>query len=84
MKKLTTGIVLAGTLTATGCLATKEAPTQVVYRFDDHRYLELKGWNCEGELWYTDTQRAFIHSHIFSFTGYLPKNSFIPPSVISR
>ena len=42
MKKLTTGIVLAGTLTATGCLATKEAPTQVVYRFDDHRNLELK------------------------------------------
>ena len=36
-------------------------PVQVVYRFDDHRYLELKGWDCEGELWYTDTQRG-IHS----------------------
>ena len=84
MKKLTTGIVLAGTLTATGCLATKEAPTQVVYRFDDHRYLELKGWNCEGELWYTDTQRGIHSQPYFRFTGYLPKNSFIPPSVISR
>ncbi|MER0126981.1 T6SS immunity protein Tli3 family protein [Franconibacter daqui] len=36
-------------------------PVQVVYRFDDHRYLELKGWDCEGELWYTDTKRG-IHS----------------------
>jgi hypothetical protein len=23
----------------------KEPPVQVVYRFDDHRYLELKGWD---------------------------------------
>ncbi|MEP8839089.1 hypothetical protein ABKV41_23645, partial [Enterobacter roggenkampii] len=37
---------------ASGCQAN-EPPTQVVYRFDDHRYLELKGWDCEGELWYT-------------------------------
>ena len=36
-------------------------PVQVVYRFDDHRYLELKGWDCEGELWYTDTKRG-IHT----------------------
>ncbi|WP_458306134.1 T6SS immunity protein Tli3 family protein, partial [Klebsiella michiganensis] len=47
-------------LVVSGCGA-KEPPMQVVYRFDDHRYLELKGWNCEGELWYTDTQRG-IHS----------------------
>ncbi len=42
-------------------MRAKEPPTQVVYRFDDHRYLELKGWDCEGELWYTDTQRG-IHT----------------------
>jgi hypothetical protein len=48
------------TLAVSGCQA-KQPPTQVVYRFDDHRYLELKGWNCEGELWYTDTQRG-IHT----------------------
>jgi hypothetical protein len=48
------------TLAVSGCQA-KQPPTQVVYRFDDHRYLELKGWNCEGELWYTDNQRG-IHS----------------------
>ncbi|MGS3366430.1 hypothetical protein ACB382_32270, partial [Klebsiella michiganensis] len=75
MKKLTTGIVLAGTLTATGCLATKEAPTQVVYRFDDHRYLELKGWNCEGELWYTDTQRG-IHSQPYLMRWSLPPSRY--------
>lgn len=48
---------------AVGC-QSKEPPTQVVYRFDDHRYLELKGWDCEGELWYTDTQRS-IHSQVY-------------------
>ncbi|ELY4856352.1 hypothetical protein SM113_004397, partial [Cronobacter turicensis] len=47
-----------------GCQA-KEPPTQVVYRFDDHRYLELKGWDCVGELWYTDTKRG-IHSQVWS------------------
>ncbi|WP_310608733.1 T6SS immunity protein Tli3 family protein [Buttiauxella brennerae] len=52
--------ILLLALTVTGCHA-KQVPTQVVYRFDDHRYLELKGFNCEGQLWYTDTQRG-IHS----------------------
>ena len=58
-----TGSVLAAMLVVSGCGA-KEPPMQVVYRFDDHRYLELKGWNCEGELWYTDTQRG-IHSQLY-------------------
>ncbi|HDI3020382.1 TPA: hypothetical protein PL523_000828 [Cronobacter turicensis] len=56
--------VLAALLLVAGCQA-KEPPTQVVYRFDDHRYLELKGWDCEGELWYTDTKRG-IHSQVWS------------------
>ncbi|EPM7731984.1 T6SS immunity protein Tli3 family protein, partial [Klebsiella aerogenes] len=43
-------------LMVVGCQA-QQPPTQVIYRFDDHRYLELKGWDCEGELWYTDSQR---------------------------
>ena len=58
--KRTAGVALVTALTTFACLAT-EPPTQVVYRFDDHRYLELKGWDCEGELWYTDTQRG-IHT----------------------
>ncbi|EKM0373958.1 hypothetical protein PTT42_003656 [Cronobacter turicensis] len=56
--------VLAALLLVAGC-QVKEPPTQVVYRFDDHRYLELKGWDCEGELWYTDTKRG-IHSQVWS------------------
>ncbi|EOF4944961.1 hypothetical protein ACK1SI_002792 [Enterobacter kobei] len=60
MKTLCSGIAATAVLMASGCQA-KEPPTQVVYRFDDHRYLELKGWDCEGELWYTDTLRG-IHS----------------------
>ena len=38
---------LAAMLMAVGCQA-QQPPTQVIYRFDDHRYLELKGWGCEG------------------------------------
>ncbi|WP_422651181.1 T6SS immunity protein Tli3 family protein, partial [Enterobacter kobei] len=43
MKTLCSGIAATAVLMASGCQA-KEPPTQVVYRFDDHRYLELKGW----------------------------------------
>jgi hypothetical protein len=32
-------------------------PTQVVYRFDDHRWLELTGWLCEGALIYVDAEQ---------------------------
>ncbi|WP_426762273.1 T6SS immunity protein Tli3 family protein [Hafnia paralvei] len=60
---MNTNIALIGGLLSTvfiaGCHAKKnEIPTQVIYRFDDHRYLELKGYNCEGALWYVDTQRG--------------------------
>ncbi|EDP8629860.1 hypothetical protein FPE28_003806, partial [Salmonella bongori] len=37
---------------------SRKPPVQVVYRFDDHRYLELEGFYCEGALWYNDTQRG--------------------------
>ncbi len=60
MKGLCTVLAATSVVLATGCPA-KEPPTQVVYRFDDHRYLELKGWDCEGELWYTDTELG-IHT----------------------
>jgi hypothetical protein len=36
----------------------KEPPSQVIYRFDDHRWLELKGWDCEGALWYVDSKQS--------------------------
>ncbi|WP_431297428.1 T6SS immunity protein Tli3 family protein [Rahnella sp. PAMC 25559] len=44
--------------------ALSTPPTQVVYRFDDHRFLELNGFNCEGGLTYTDTKKN-IHSVIY-------------------
>ncbi|MDV0516541.1 T6SS immunity protein Tli3 family protein [Citrobacter portucalensis] len=42
---------------------TKKIPTQVIYRYDDNRYLELKGFDCEGALWYHDTRRN-IHKEL--------------------
>ncbi|WP_312416850.1 hypothetical protein [Pseudescherichia sp.] len=75
-----TGITLAAVLVISGCQAkTKEPPIQVVYRFDDHRYLELKGWDCEGELWYTDTQRG-IHTEPVSQFYRIFTRKFVHPS----
>ncbi len=48
-------------LLACGLLAAchpRQPPVQVVYRFDEHRWLELKGWHCEGELWFIDQHRG--------------------------
>ncbi|MEG5544125.1 hypothetical protein UXN73_02150 [Enterobacter asburiae] len=78
MKGLCTGLTAAAVFMAVGCQA-KEPPTQVVYRFDDHRYLELKGWDCEGELWYTDTKRG-IHTEPVSQYYRLFTRKFIHPS----
>ncbi|KVJ93054.1 T6SS immunity protein Tli3 family protein [Enterobacter asburiae] len=72
------GIALAAVLGAAGCNAS-EPPTQVVYRFDDHRYLELKGWDCEGELWYTDTQRG-IHTEPVSQFYRIFTKKYVHPS----
>ena len=78
MKGLCAGLATAAVLLATGCQAT-EPPTQVVYRFDDHRYLELRGWDCEGELWYTDTKRG-IHSQPYFQFYRIFTHKFIHPS----
>jgi len=78
MKGLSTGLTAVAFLLATGCQA-KETPTQVVYRFDDHRYLELKGRDCEGELWYTNTQRG-IHTEPVSQFYRIYTKKFIHPS----
>jgi hypothetical protein len=57
--------MLAGLMLMAGCTQAQDAPTQVIYRFDDHRYLELKGWNCEGALYYVDPVRG-IRSEVAS------------------
>ena len=78
MKGLLPGLAVSAILLADGCLA-KEPPTQLVYRFDDHRYLELKGWDCEGELWYTDTKRGIHSQPYFQFFRIFPRK-FVHPS----
>ncbi|MCX8976338.1 hypothetical protein NLN78_22705, partial [Citrobacter portucalensis] len=45
-----------------GC--TKKTPSQVIYRFDDNRYLELIGYDCEGYVVYHDIKRK-IHKSIY-------------------
>ncbi|MFS7253772.1 hypothetical protein AB6869_25215 [Rahnella rivi] len=58
-------IILSAFTALSACQAAQQPPpTQVVYRFDDHRFLELNGFNCEGGLTYTDTKRN-IHSVIY-------------------
>ncbi|MCX8990851.1 T6SS immunity protein Tli3 family protein, partial [Citrobacter portucalensis] len=54
-------IVTISLCVISGC--TKKTPSQVIYRYDDNRYLELKGYNCEGALWYHDTRRN-IHKEL--------------------
>ncbi|WP_324286567.1 hypothetical protein RDI40_07700 [Enterobacter hormaechei] len=78
MKTLFIGLAITTIVLATGCQA-KEPPTQVVYRFDGHRFLELKGWGCEGELWYTDTLRG-IHTRPVSQFYRIFTKKFVHPS----
>ncbi len=50
---------LAALLLVSGCYGrTSENPAQIIYRFDDHRYLELVGYYCQGALNYVDTKRG--------------------------
>ncbi|EGQ5284851.1 TPA: hypothetical protein ACI4DF_003226 [Enterobacter hormaechei] len=78
MKKIFMGLAITSVLLATGCQA-KEPSMQIIYRFDDHRYLELKGWDCEGELWYTDTRRG-IHTRPVSQFYRIFTKKFVHPS----
>lgn len=36
-------------------------PTQVVFRFDEHRYLQLTGYGCRGRLYYIDDQKLIYY-----------------------
>ncbi|WP_370609087.1 hypothetical protein NMD12_22635 [Citrobacter portucalensis] len=67
-----------------GC--TKKTPSQIIYRYDDNRYLELKGYNCEGALWYHDGKKnihkelidgRFASFRIFSGTYIHPSDKYI-------
>lgn len=56
-----------------------DPPTQVIYRFDDHRQLELQGWQCEGALWYVDTQKQ-IRTEVASKFYQIVFFKYIHPS----
>lgn len=59
-------------------LSTKK---QVIYRYDENRYLELQGENCEGLIWYHDTKNN-IHTRIdelFFTANRLPKYGYFNP-----
>ena len=59
---------------------TKKIPSQVIYRFDDNRYLELIGYDCEGYVVYHDIKRN-IHKSIYGNPIYrVFSGEFIHPS----
>ena len=75
-------LILTGVSLLIACHAVsgnRQPPTQVVYRFDDHRYLELTGFNCEGALWYTDTQKE-IHTEVTSQFYRVFTRKYVHPS----
>lgn len=52
----------------------KKPSTQIVYRFDDHRYLELTGYGCEGAIYYVDEKRGIRNSYMDQFARvFLPR-----------
>ncbi|MEW5789250.1 MAG: hypothetical protein AB1899_15505 [Pseudomonadota bacterium] len=52
----------------------RKPSTQVVYRFDDHRYLTLTGYGCEGAIHYVDDKRAIHTPMIEQFARvFLPR-----------
>ncbi len=82
MQPIKLAVVLVLTNIVSACHAVPQtAPTQVVYRFDDHRYLELTGFNCQGGLRYIDTKLS-IQSQIYDISdGYrVFTKKFVHPS----
>ncbi|MDO6406856.1 hypothetical protein Q3404_09720 [Pantoea phytobeneficialis] len=71
MMKYISMIAVLAMFMISGCqhnfLKPRQKPVQVVYRFDDHRWLELKGYNCEGELWFVDQKRGIRSQLWFQF-----------------
>ncbi|WP_445612171.1 T6SS immunity protein Tli3 family protein [Hafnia alvei] len=69
--------------TAQKMVPTGEKPQQVIYRFDDHRYLVLIGYNCEGALWFIDkkngieTEAADRFFQLSSFKFVHPSTKYI-------
>ncbi|QLK62227.1 hypothetical protein GE278_16230 [Enterobacteriaceae bacterium Kacie_13] len=85
MKKINGFLVLVSLFCISACVHSANnssaPPTQVVYRFDDHRYLELTGFNCEGRLRYIDPQRNINTDVYDGYSGYrVYTKTYIHPS----
>ncbi|WP_312984698.1 hypothetical protein [Atlantibacter sp.] len=64
----------------TACTLHKKPPSQVVYRYDENRYLELVGTDCEGYVWYHDNKRN-IHKSVYNHPIYrIFTGEYIHPS----
>ncbi|WP_425606945.1 T6SS immunity protein Tli3 family protein [Chimaeribacter arupi] len=72
-------VMLTSLFAVSACTRPQTPPTQVIYRFDDHRYLELTGWFCEGALHYVDTARG-IRSEITSQFYQAYSKKYVHPS----
>ncbi|SET57555.1 T6SS immunity protein Tli3 family protein [Thorsellia anophelis] len=73
-------IALIPLLPVTKKRLSNRPPEQVIYRFDDHRYLLLIGRRCEGALWYMDPKKgitADLDTRFFRISFY----RYIHPSV---
>ena len=55
-------IIMLGAISLCAISACTKIPSQVIYRFDDNRYLELIGYDCEGYVVYHDTKRNITKS----------------------
>ncbi|WMY74050.1 hypothetical protein RHD99_21905 [Buttiauxella selenatireducens] len=82
MKPFKKVLIVLGISLISGChSAPKTPPTQVVYRFYDHRYLELTGFNCQGGLRYIDTKLKIRYQIYDVSDGYrIFTKKFIHPS----
>ncbi|HIB3268695.1 hypothetical protein ABI309_21645 [Citrobacter youngae] len=81
MKPGNTVRIIVGVISLCAIAAcTKKTPSQVIYRFDDNRYLELIGYDCEGYIVYHDIKRN-IHKSIYGNPIYrVFSGEFIHPS----
>ncbi|MEB0789662.1 hypothetical protein LT989_23240 [Citrobacter portucalensis] len=58
----TVGIIIGAVSLCAITACTKKIPSQVIYQFDDNRYLELIGYDCEGYVVYHDVKRKINKS----------------------
>ena len=62
--------IIIGAISLCAVSACTKSPSQIIYRFDDNRYLELIGYDCEGYVVYHDIKRN-IHKSIYSNPIYM-------------